>query len=193
MVRIRTTTTAAAAAACCALALGAPPGAAHGALVGRGGFDSTFCPPDALICTVGTGETRLSPWQVTRGSVDAVLDTYWQNQSGRVSVDLAGNVPGTLRQTVTTTPGTTYRLTFWYAGNPDCGPTTKRMRVSWDGAIVAVPTADTTGRTRADLGWRQRQVLVTATGDSTVLEFADRSEGGTACGAVLDTVSLAAL
>jgi hypothetical protein len=70
-----------------------------------------------------------SSWAGT-GGVDLV-GGYWQSPTlGGGSVDLDGDGPGGVTQTLSLTSGKTYRLSFDLSGNPDGDPTTKSVTVS---------------------------------------------------------------
>ncbi len=61
----------------------------------------------------------LTDWTIeTGGSID-LISGYWLPHSGVQSIDLAGNEPGKISQTINTVVGGTYTLSFWMAGNPD--------------------------------------------------------------------------
>ena len=70
--------------------------------------------------------------------------------------------PGTLSQTVATTPGTTYVLSCWFYnlyGDPG------QFSVSWDGNVLLNETNPVAN------GWTNYQFTVTATQTSTVVQF----------------------
>lgn len=135
------------------------------------------------------GSAALPGWRVTQGSVD-YIGPYWQHADGRRSLDLNGNEPGTIAQTLRTRPGRTYRVTFRLAAN--CfgdGPTVKTIEVRAAGARGTF-SFDATGRTYADMGWVTRSWTFTATGPETELEFASRTDAPPSCGPALDRVSV---
>jgi hypothetical protein len=98
---------------------------------------------------------------VTTGSTYAHSGTYGA-QFGPV-----GSL-GYLSQTLSTTPGTSYVLSFWL-DSPD-GDTPNEFQVSWDGTTLLdeanIPA----------IGWTNIQFMVTATGTSTVLQFGFRDD-----------------
>ena len=152
-------------------------------LVKNGGFEK----PNAAgqILTIFDGG-RAGPWRVISGSVDVVGS--WPAAKGQQSLDVAGEAPGTIRQTLAVPADGSYKVGFSMAGNPECGPAVKKLRVLWDGAAVLNRTFDTTGRTIADLGWVKRSVTVDTTAGSHTLAFASTSIGP--CGPTLDAVSV---
>jgi choice-of-anchor C domain-containing protein len=128
-------------------------------------------------------------WTVVSGSVD-LIHNYWQPAEGTQSLDTAGNISGKIQQTIATTIGTTYRLTFDMSGNPDGNPTIKSLFVTF-GSVSQTFNFDTTGITRANMGWTAMSWDVVATSSSSLLSFQD--SGGTAYGSALDNVSLVAV
>ncbi len=124
--------------------------------------------------------TGLPGWTVTNNSVD------WENalQPGPspgddYAVDMNGNAPGTLAQTVSDTAGQAYLLTFQLNGNADCGGSSFPLQVDWNGAAAASYVGSTS--------WNQESAVVTGTGSDT-LSFVSQTPG--ACGPVIADVSL---
>jgi choice-of-anchor C domain-containing protein len=72
-------------------------------------------------------------WTVTgagTGSGVDLIGDYWQAPSvGGGSVDLDGNAPGGISQSITA-PAGNYILSFYISGNPDGSPATKSVNVS---------------------------------------------------------------
>jgi choice-of-anchor C domain-containing protein len=136
-------------------------------------------------------------WTVDAGSVDVVHE-LWTAASGVQSVDLNGNccAAGAISQVLPTTAGTTYTLSFAFAGNPDpnpicaSSPVVKQMEVFWDGASAGTFTFDTTGHTLADPGWQTTSLSVTAPSGATTLRFGSLIPG--ACGPTIDDVAVVA-
>ena len=89
-------------------------------------------------------------WTVTRGSVD-YIGPYWQHADGRRSIDLNGNEPGAIAQTLRTRPG---------ANTGHLPPGRQRvLRTGRDAAVASAPPGpgrvrfDTAGRRYEDMGW----------------------------------------
>lgn len=136
------------------------------------------------------GSTVIPGWTVTRGSVD-YIGFYWQHADGKRSIDLNGNEPGAIAQTIRTTPGRKYRVTFSLAGN-FCGGgevTLKTLTVTAGGNRMEF-SFDTNGRNYEDMGWIARSWEFTANAAETTLEFASTTEVPVACGPALDRVSV---
>ena len=163
------------------------PAGAQPNLILNGSFEQPRQASDAALSPSTGG---LTDWTIGGDSVNLDGSGYWQAEDGIQSLDLSGNAPGSVSQTVNgTTSGTTYTLSWYLAGNPECGQAVKTMDVYWNGTLVAEPSFDTTGHTHLSMGWVEGQVNVVATGSDTV-EFADTPSDQSSCGANLDDVSL---
>jgi choice-of-anchor C domain-containing protein len=134
----------------------------------------------------------LGTWTIS-GTVD-VIRNYWQPHSGDQSLDLAGNGPGEISQSIPTVAGGTYQLSFWMAGNPDNpdpAQIVKGLEIHWNGnPLTPIQTFDASSSTHAAMGW----TLVTipnlvATGSSTILEF-ENEYPNNAYGVALDDISV---
>jgi len=122
----------------------------------------------------------LPGWTITGNSVDLV-GSYWQAPPGATySLDMVGT-PGVggISQTVATTPGTTYTLSFYMSFNPD-NPNgekalTKTLEVqALDGETVLAdtPYSGTAGtRTEQNMQWEAQVFSFTATGTTTTLNL----------------------
>jgi choice-of-anchor C domain-containing protein len=126
-------------------------------------------------------------WKVKRHSVE-VLGLRWQAADGVQSVDLSGLDNGSIRQKPFAVAGQTYTLSFALAGNAEGVPLIVRLRVKWEGAIVAELAFDTTGHSPQDMGWTYHSFEVTATTSRPSLEFVSRTHGTR--GPALDDVTL---
>ncbi len=163
---------------------------ANAATIINGGFDDD-APPTTFVTAPPAG------WTVTNGTVDHI-GSYWQNQSGPGSVDLAGNgAPSTLSQTITDLiAGRTYRVDFWLAGNPDGGfagsPAVKTLTVVAGASPMGSYSFDTTGRSVSNMGWIRQSYTFVAGGTSEALSFTSGAASG-AYGPALDSVSIAAI
>jgi Protein of unknown function (DUF642) len=141
--------------------------------------------------TLGPGSVQIPDWNVGGKGVQVVAGHQWQAAAGCTqSVSLTGGGPGSVSQTVNTTFGDIYQLSWNIAANYACGPVQKRMAVYWEGHLVAVPTFNMTGASHSAMGWVAGEVSVTAADTSSVVDFSDATTGGGQCGATLDGVSL---
>jgi hypothetical protein len=142
----------------------------------------------------GPGSTSIPDWNIGGSSVDDGVDAAkggWQPPPGcGYWVDLAGSAPGSVSETVPTTPGSSYELRWYLSGNWNCGSTVKTMHVVWDGQLVDAPTFNTTGLSATSLHWVVQSVIVNATSAESDVRFGDASTPPSQCGAVLGDVSL---
>jgi choice-of-anchor C domain-containing protein len=140
-------------------------------------------------------------WTVGGAGVDLV-QTYWAPQDGIQSLDLNQDTqgpatpPGSISQTIATTPGAVYRVSFWMAGNPDHtrapddGPAIKTMDVSF-GPVTQSFAFDVTGKVHADPGWVPYQFDVVANSANSLLQFQSTMAGY--AGPLVDNVSVTLL
>jgi choice-of-anchor C domain-containing protein len=169
----------------CAFTLGKPAAAQN--LVTNGSFEVGVNP--GLFHQVNAGDTDITGWHVTNGSVD-YIGTLWVAQDGERSIDMSGSVAGTMaQQTIATTIGQEYLVSFWMAGNPEGPPVIKTLDVSFGGGPMSF-TFDTTGRDKNNMGWALKSFLITATGTSTDLTF--QSTTGGLYGPAIDNISVIA-
>ncbi len=171
------------AAAIAALAT-APVGAQN--LLADGSFENPALASSATFSTIMNG-SAFGAWTVTSGSID-LIRTYWAPADGFQSIDLNGASPGTIAQTVATTSGSSYRLRFSLAGNPD-NTFDKVMRVWWGTQDLGLVTFTQAGRTRTNMGWQTVTfATLIASGPATTLRFEGR--GATHWGAALDNIEV---
>ena len=106
-------------------------------------------------------------WALTGGANRAFVDdgsylgTTPYSGNHYAALTTAGAV-GNISQTISTTPGAKYLLSFWLA-NPDGDPA--EFLVSWNGNILL----DTTNFD--SVGWTKMQFVVSATSTGTILQF----------------------
>ena len=169
-------------------------GAASAASITNGSFESGS--GDAgfgSFSTPGGGSTNITGWTVTGGSVDWI-NGYWQGADGTHSVDLNGLAVGGIEQTIATTLGQTYRLSFSMSGNPDIGSGTRTMQVSAGGASAPFSyTFTTPTNDHSNMNWANDSLVFTATGPSTLISFQSTSTGNCCWGPALDNVSISAV
>jgi choice-of-anchor C domain-containing protein len=161
----------------------APP--ATGAnLIQNGDFTPTVDTADVI--TLNAGSTAIPGWTVTAGSVDDIRPTYWQSADGGHSLDMSGLSAGTIAQTIATTVGAQYDVSFKFAGNPE-DPTTAihNLEVSAAGQVQDF-SFNSTGYNRSNMGWQDETFTFTANSTSTTLQFAslNHSDWGPALGDV---------
>jgi choice-of-anchor C domain-containing protein len=150
------------------------------------------CGSTSYFETLYAGDGRLTGWTVLPHSIDHV-GTQWSHANGIASVDINGPTTGGISQSVTTTPGVTYVVRFALAGNPDPNPDCaavpiKRVRVTVGGTSRSY-SFDITGKSYTNMGWSYKSFTFVAPSTSETLTF--QSLTNTACGPVIDDVSLA--
>jgi choice-of-anchor C domain-containing protein len=156
-------------------------------LIQNGSFENGANP--GLFQTINAVSTVITGWTVSQGSID-YIGTLWQASNGVRSVDLAGSGNGKIEQTFNTTIGTTYRVTFDLAGNPNASPIIKDMRVSAGGSSADF-SFNTTGKSNSNMGWLSKSWDFTANSTTTTLEFIDLTNSF--AGLALDNVSVIAV
>jgi choice-of-anchor C domain-containing protein len=158
-------------------------------LVVNGGFESPQVDGNWATYYAGNG---LTGWTINYGSIDLVHEG-WQSHLGDQSIDLAGDSPSKISQTINTADlGATYTLSFWLAGNPYTpAKGVKGLNVYWDGALIKSTSFDTTYTSFENMGW----TLVTisglkATKTTTEIAFEQGTSDNSACGVALDDISV---
>ncbi len=125
---------------------------------------------------LNTGDTSITGWTVDAGSVDWV-GTHWTAQDGSMSIDMSGADAGTISQTLATTIGNTYTVSFFLSGNPDGPPTVKTLDASATGGATASYTYDVTGNDLTNMNWTPETYTFLATSASTKLSFVSTTVG----------------
>lgn len=157
----------------------------------NGNFETATVDPDGAFVTLPLGSMQITGWTVVSGDID-YIGGYWIPPNGTTrSLDLVGDQSvGGVQQTFDTVPGSTYQVSFDVAGNPDGPPIIKPLRVT-AGSVVQNYTFDTTGKSKANMGWVTNQLSFTASGASTTLTFISDTTGMGCCyGATLGNVQL---
>lgn len=153
-------------------------------LVANGGFENP------VIGAVWDFSPTLPCWVLVEPQ-KAELDppTIWQPAVGNQSLDLNPDAPGEIYQTLQTTPGQAYNLSFRLAGNIQGNFGIKQVKVFWGEHVLGTFSFDTTGKSAENMGWISQQVTIPAalTSSSEVkLRFKSLTEGS--IGPVLDQV-----
>ena len=159
---------------CCEQGTGCPAN-----IVTNGSFEAgtplNACSSESVAArtSIGTG------WQVTSGSVQRVranssCAAQGTPKFGDFFVDLLD--AGEIRQAVATTPGRSYRLTFWVSGDCAGGPTTKRVTASLGTAMQSFDHACSGSGTQA---WRSCSVEFIANSAITTLSLKSAAGGAT--------------
>jgi choice-of-anchor C domain-containing protein len=172
-------------------------GASPTNLIQNGSFESVAKPTNSFV-HVNAGSPGITDWTVVtpsiydsdNGSVDYTANSYWNAEDGNYSIDLAGSTftPGGVSQTVATTPGVEYSLSFWSAVNGNERPGVKHVtKVSVNGSALDKVKAVGVGR---PLNWVLNTATFTASSTSSQIEFDDATPTDRNQGPTLDNVSL---
>ena len=137
----------------------------------NGNFEQGPAIPQANpIYAVAPGNTALTGWTVTGGTISIVTDNYWVPLSGHRSLELSSSGPGNIEQSFASSAGSVYRLTFWITGEPFSSPTIKHLRVT-AGPTTQDYAYDTTPAWHWDMSWTQHTLDFTASAAATTLRF----------------------
>jgi len=145
------------------------------------------------------GSNVITGWTVSVGTIDWESSPpcgWLASKNGRVpqnSIDLVGQLcVGGIQQTFDTTPGGSYRLVFYLAGNYGNPPVIKPLAVTVNG-VTSNFTFDTTGKSQFNMGWVLRSIDFVASGSTSTVNFvSDVSASGPPCnaGAVIAKVKV---
>ena len=150
----------------------------------------------APIGYFGASDT-IPDWTVSGGGADwsdsnSSVPNSMVAAAGDRFVDLnscCGNAPGVISQTVATTPGVSYTLSFDYSGHPysPCYFGPKPMRAN-AGSASTVVSADPLAEGYLDGTniWHAASVSFTASSSSTVISFESLENNGTCAGPLVD-------
>lgn len=165
-----------------------PPRTSTANLIVNGSFERPAV--SGSFATYGRG-TQIPGWRVTMGTVD-VIGPNWRPADGRQSLDLDGTPgPGAIAQAIRSIPGRAYTLRFALAGNPECAPSLKRLRIAI-GNIARTYTFDASHTSDGAMGWRFEQLVFSAHGSATYVKFTSLDAPGSDCGPALDAISVTA-
>lgn len=151
-------------------------------LIINGSFETPVVPVGGFT-NFFSGSTAITGWMVVGPEASIVSKTYiagcctFPAEDGNQWLDLTGDVSNAIegvQQTVATSPGTKYTLTFW-VGNVD-DPTgifgkTSTVNVLLGGTSGTLLATVTNSSTTTTLTWQQFTETFTATGSTTTLDF----------------------
>ena len=162
-------------------------------IIVNGGFEFGASQADCTWVVHSAAGSFVPGWSVVAASIDRVRITgscppateSWTSFEGEFTIDLDGDTSGgAISQTVSTEPGSMYRLTFQLTGN--CAPGVKPMRVEI--GSVQYPFEHVCAGTNPQ-PWGEMSVEFTASASTTSIGFRSLSTGGRN-GAVIDAVQL---
>jgi len=155
-------------------------------LIKNGGFD--MGPQPSYYATFPKGSTAIPGWIVTLGTVDVIGPTWHDADGGKNSIDVDGTPgPGAIAQTFATARGAKYTVSFALAGNPECGPTIKRLLVAAGNASRRY-SFDASHTSDAHMGWQTKSFAFVAAGARSTLTFTSLDPKGSLCGPAIDAV-----
>lgn len=159
----------------------------------NGSFEIAFAAPDGSgFVEIAAGSGLIQDWQITSGSVD-LIGMAWDSQEGIYSIDLNGCEEGTLTQSVTTSPGSSYCLQFYLSANPNmssaCGSPDIREVEVIAGSTVETYSIDAS-LLDGQIDWLPQSVNFVATGVTADVKFTSLSGG--CCGPAIDNISVVA-
>lgn len=148
-------------------------------------------PAPGSYTTLYSGNTSITGWTVTQGSID-YIGSYWLASDGSRSLDLNGLYQqGGISQTFDTLNGSIYNVSFDLAGNFDSGPDPKDMDVT-----VALYSGSYTffrpvSWSHQNMGWTTYNFQFIAQAASSTLAFTSiTGNSNNAWGPALDNVSV---
>ena len=159
-------------------------------LIQNGGFVGDNQPLNGSFVTPGAGETFAGAWTVDTASIDWITG-FWQSSDGDgYSVDLNGDqFAGGVKQTVATTIGSLYRLTFDLSKNPGSPVNPISMFVDITG-VSQQAFSFGEENSLSDMMWTSKTFDFTAMSSSTTLVFRGNAAGTCCWGPALDNVAL---
>ena len=172
---------------------------ANASLITNGSFESYSVPhsdwaiPSYDLVEIGSND--IVGWKVINGQIDYVWD-LWQASDGSKSLDLSGNYSrGGIQQTIATTIGGEYTLSFDMSGNPHFIANEERnklMSVMINGSLVSEYSYNVNymGNTLDNMLWQNYTLSFVATTQSTDISFFNSMINKGATGPVLDNVSV---
>lgn len=184
----------------CLIALGvANSGKAN--IIVNGSFESGIGAPPFPpgYTSVQANSTNITGWTTTGiNNIDWINNGYWQASNGTYSLDLSGDAPGGIQQTVATVAGEVYTLSFDSSVNPDDRHTATARRTDIF-VLDAVSSAQILerdvllareSRTFTNMQWITTTYSFVATSASTTVRFVSRIDNIDAGGPTLDNVVL---
>ncbi len=156
-------------------------------LIADGDFNT---PSGGGLFVTYSGGSSVGPWTVTGNSVD-LIGGYWAAPTpGAGSVDLDGNDPGGISQSISTIAGQKYQVSFFLSGNPDGPPPAKTLDVS-AGSTSDAFVYKIGSNSHDDMEYQAEAFTFTASGASTLISFSS-DDVGTPYGPVIGDVSVVA-
>jgi len=119
------------------------------------------------------------------GNQLAELDTDWDGPSGSLTYEPASVK---IYQDIQTIPGQKYNISFWFSPRPNTSAENNALGFNWDNG--AYSTTVTNGAGENNTTWKQYTYTLTATSNTTRIEFSDLGQPSDSYGTYLDDVSV---
>lgn len=163
-------------------------------IIRNGAFVNPPVPAGQSYKSFGAGSNAIPGWSVGGDGVELYAPSFMEPPpNARTEVRLGNGTPGDIEQAIATTPGWTYQLTYYAAGEPGGGQTIKTLHVFWDKGLVSTPSFSIAGRSFTNMGWTYHHLVVTATSSSSTLEFADVTPNNSFWSSMVANIGLAAV
>ncbi|MEU5362400.1 DUF642 domain-containing protein [Streptomyces sp. NPDC005925] len=140
--------------------------------------------------TVTVGSPEMPGWSVTHGNVDVYGRGAAQAPTGTQALSLNGTVPGTVIQSLETTPGSTVTVTWLQSPDTWTGCPVGAGQIYSAGVTDTngpMPELFNPGAPTAAGKWTYASMTFTARRYLTTLEFASLNNGG-ACGPLITQI-----
>ncbi len=157
----------------------------------NGSFETgTYTDNGAGFETLPAASTVLTGWTIGGNGIDWI-GSLWTAADGTKSLDLNATAPGSISQSITTTVGSTYVVSFALSGNPQGDLGAKTLTVNATGGATKTYTFDTAaaGNSVTNMKWAPQSYSFVATSATTMLTFTSTTAG--AYGPALDNVAVA--
>ncbi len=155
-------------------------------LIKDGGFEKPPT-PTGTYTTYGPGQT-IGPWLVTGTGNVATVNSYneggalWVAHHGKAFLDLTGTCDcganSGVSQTLKTTPGTTYKLTFWVGNTVIQGQGSTSTIDVYVGATKLLSATNKNGAGSSKEVWKKFTATFVAATASSTLNFANGDPSG---------------
>ncbi len=137
--------------------------------------------------TFSAGSKHLPGWEIIRGDVDIVEDSFWTPAEGKRSLDLNGLEPGAIRQSFLTEKNKKYRVQFLIS----CTPRTTERKVKVAvGKESHIFTVDGTNNGYKEMNWTRVSWDFIATDEKSVLDISSETKNSGAVGPAIDDVTV---
>ncbi|BDI29115.1 hypothetical protein CCAX7_11660 [Capsulimonas corticalis] len=130
-------------------------------------------------------------WTLASGSkIEIQNNIVGKAADGFQFVELDSDASSSIMQTINTTAGKHYQLTFAFSARPGTGLSDNILGVNWNGASVSKLTANGSGQ--GDTHWKTYTYDLVAHGSTSTVQFSDLGASNS-LGTYIDHVSVAAV